>query len=72
MAGSEDDYMKKLSNKIDGDLKTRLDRAVAGSDVNQRTALSAMIDAGLSQTGEGLIVLDDENLELEKWSENYG
>lgn len=72
MDGSEDDCMKKLSNKIEEGLKERLDRAVAGSDVNQRTALSAIIDAGLTQTSEGLIVLDDENLDLDKWSDHYG
>lgn len=63
--------MESLSNDIEQDLKTDLDVAVAGSDHNQRTVLSALIDGGLDN-GEGQPSVD-ENLQslLEKWDSHY-
>jgi hypothetical protein len=60
-----------LSNEIEQDLKTDLDVAVAASDYNERTVLSALIDGGLD-SGEGQTSVD-ENLKplLEKWSSHY-
>jgi len=63
--------LDRLNNDIEQDLKTELDIAVARSEYNQRTVLSALIDAGLD-TGEGNTCVE-ENLEdrLEQWSDHY-
>ena len=63
--------LESLHNDIDGGLKELLDRAVSGSDHDQRTVLSAMIHRGLDLE-EGLVSVD-ENLEelVEEYEEHY-
>ncbi|MFU1780258.1 hypothetical protein ACM16X_02630 [Haloarcula japonica] len=60
-----------MSNEIESDLKTQLDIGVACTDYNQRTVLSALIEAGLDDENGQISV--DENLEpyLEKWDSHY-
>lgn len=71
IGGSSSGELKDLSNKIDEELKEKLDRAAAGCQYNKRTILSAMIDHGLEKK-DGLIEID-ENLEevLEEYGEHY-
>lgn len=73
MAGSHDNGLTSLSNMIDESLKGRVDRAVAGSDYNQKTILSAILDKHLIKNDEGLLTFDEDKLddELSKWSDHY-
>lgn len=69
--GSED--LDDLSNTIFAKLKELLNRAVAGSDYNQREALSAMIEDGLVRDESGMVQLDEDELQdlLERWGDIY-
>lgn len=72
MTGGKDNEMTDLSNEIDENLKTNLDIAVAGSDHNQRTVLSAMIDHCLDDD-EDPVTVDTDKIEdkLEEYGERY-
>lgn len=69
--------MDGISNDIASSLKSDLDTAVAKSDHNQRTILSALISNGLTVKdieGERLVKIDEDKIgdELEKYSDMYG
>ena len=65
---------KKLSNKIDSDLKQALGSAVGNSRYTQKTVLSAAIDSmieAVDGTDDIYVVSEEMEEDLETWSDRY-